>query len=145
MGKPHRVFGNTGPERSSGAAHEENVTQSGFAILLDSGDRFAKQRWQFLLHWTQSLIQFVVGAVLARGAHHQQSEFRPRNLGIESLKNRKRVFDIRTAPRSAGLGNPEVATRSGAVTLHLDPSFPDSQQLSRLMLREHAGDMVVDH
>src|SRR5712692_4514059 len=83
--------------------------------------------------------------MLTGGAHHQQSEFWPRDLGIEILENRKRIFNIRTAPGSARLGHAEVAPRSGTPALHLDTSLGDAQQLSRLVLGENAGDVVVNH
>src|SRR6266852_833053 len=83
--------------------------------------------------------------MLTGGAHHQQSESWPRDLGIEILKNRKRIFNIRTAPGSARLGHSKVAARRGTPPLHLDTSLGDAQQLSRLVLGENAGDVVVNH
>src|SRR6202030_3483242 len=78
-------------------------------------------------------------------ADHEQPQFRPRNPGVESLENRKWIFNIGAAPCGSGLGHAEVAARSGASSLHLDAGLGYAQQFSRLMLGENAGDVIVHY
>ena len=83
--------------------------------------------------------------MLARRPDHQHGQAGPRILRIERPEHRQRIGNIGAAPAGAGLGDLEITARRRAPALHLDAGVGNIEQLAGLMLREHAGDVVVHH
>src|SRR5205807_2275164 len=46
---------------------------------------------------------------------------------------------------SARFGNAEIAAGSGAAAFHFDSGLGDAEQLSGLMFRQNAGDVIIDY
>src|SRR5579859_7152548 len=82
--------------------------------------------------------------MLAGRAHHQKAQTGPCLLRIKLAQDREWIVNIRSTPRRARLGYLKISARSGASSLQLDPCFGHAEQLPRLMLREHTGDVIVD-
>ncbi len=71
MRETNRVLCDSGTQRTSGAAHEENGRERGLTVLSNPCDRVLQSAGQFFFDELQLVIEFVVGRVLARGAYHQ--------------------------------------------------------------------------
>ena len=55
------------------------------------------------------------------------------------------VGDIGAAPTGSGFGNMEIAAGRRAAAFHLDTGVARAEQFARLMLGQHAGNVIVDH
>ena len=145
MRKAHRILGHAGPQRAAGAAHKKNGAQGRLAIFLDARHRLAQRSGQIFADGPQFLVEFEIGVMLARRAHHQQTKSRPRHLRLEGFEDRQRVFDVGAAPRRSRLRNLKIPAWGRTPPFDLDSCLRHAQQFSCLVLGKHARDVIVDH
>ena len=140
----HGIFGHARAQRAARAAHEKHGAQSRFAIFLNAVDGKAQGLRQLAFNGAQPFVEPIETVMLAGGRDHEQGEPRLCVFRIEGAKDRKRIGDIRPAPARAGLGDLKIAAGRRAPALHLDAGRRNVEHLARLMLRENAGDVIVD-
>src|SRR3546814_10641021 len=83
--------------------------------------------------------------MLAGGADHEQAQARPGDLGVDLLDDIERLADVGAAPAGARLGDLEVAAGRGAAPTHPTAARPHVEEFPRLVLGQHAGDVIVHH
>src|SRR5262249_3832795 len=78
------------------------------------------------------------------GADHEQAQTGPSRLGIDLLDDGQRIGDVGAPPTQTGIGDLEIAARRRLAPAHADASRLHLEEAARLMLSQHAGDVVVD-
>ena len=67
------------------------------------------------------------------------------DLGIERFQNLQRILKIGPAPTGAWLGDLEIASRRGFAPVDPDSGLGPADHFAGLMLRDHAGDVIIDN
>ena len=93
----------------------------------------------------QLVIKNEVGPILPCGRHKEDAFARPCRLRIDGFDDFQRISNIRPSPARAGISDLEVAAWRGLAAYDLDAAVTHAEELARLMLGQHAGDVIVHH
>ena len=141
----HGIFRHPGAQGTAGAADEKHRTKRRFAILLDALDGSHQGLRHIAFNRLNVVIEFKIGAVVARGADHQHAEARFGFLWIEVFDDRERIVNVGAAPARPRFRHLEITSRRRLPTAQAYAGFRHIQHLARLVFREHTGDVVVHH